>query len=87
MPRADGCAPASRSTAATTRARVTVCGELAADPAAAALLIGLGVQELSLSPPAIPAVKDAVRAGVASVAPPIVDTHPWADKLSGYFGY
>jgi len=33
------------------------------------------------------AVRDSVRAGVASVAPPTVDTHPWADKLSGYFGY
>jgi phosphoenolpyruvate-protein phosphotransferase/dihydroxyacetone kinase phosphotransfer subunit len=49
------------ATAATARAHVAVCGELASDPAAAALLIGLGVQELSLSPPAIPAVKDAVR--------------------------
>ena len=49
------------ATAATARVRVAVCGELASDPAAAALLVGLGVQELSLSPPAIPAVKDAVR--------------------------
>jgi phosphoenolpyruvate-protein phosphotransferase/dihydroxyacetone kinase phosphotransfer subunit len=49
------------ATAATARARVAVCGELASDPAAAALLVGLGVRELSLSPPAIPAVKDAVR--------------------------
>jgi phosphoenolpyruvate-protein kinase (PTS system EI component) len=49
------------ATAATDRVRVAVCGELASDPAAAALLVGLGVQELSLSPPAIPAVKDAVR--------------------------
>jgi phosphocarrier protein FPr len=39
-----------------------VCGELAADPAATALLLGLGVEELSMSPPAIPSVKDAVRA-------------------------
>ena len=39
-----------------------VCGELAADPAATALLLGLGVGELSMSPPAIPFVKDAVRA-------------------------
>jgi multiphosphoryl transfer protein len=39
-----------------------VCGELAADPAATALLLGLGVGELSMSPPAIPSVKDAVRA-------------------------
>jgi multiphosphoryl transfer protein len=49
------------ATAATAGAHVAVCGELASDPAAAALLVGLGVQELSLSPPAIPAVKDAVR--------------------------
>ena len=47
--------------AATARARVAVCGELAADPVAAALLIGLGVRELSMTPRAIPAVKDAIR--------------------------
>ena len=41
--------------------RVTVCGEIAADPDAAALLIGLGVDELSMAPPAIPATKQAVR--------------------------
>jgi phosphocarrier protein FPr len=39
----------------------SVCGELAADPLAASLLIGLGVRELSMSPPAIPRVKAAVR--------------------------
>jgi multiphosphoryl transfer protein len=49
------------TTSATGRARVAVCGEVAADPAAAALLIGLGVRELSMAPPAIPVVKDAVR--------------------------
>jgi phosphoenolpyruvate-protein phosphotransferase/dihydroxyacetone kinase phosphotransfer subunit len=38
-----------------------VCGELAGDPNATALLVGLGVRELSMSAPAIPAVKDAVR--------------------------
>jgi phosphoenolpyruvate-protein kinase (PTS system EI component) len=56
------------TTAATVRARVAVCGELASDPAAAALLVGLGVQELSVSPPAIPAVKNAVRSVSASKA-------------------
>jgi len=49
------------ATAATTRTRVAVCGEVAADPAAAALLVGLGVRELSMSPSAIPIVKHAVR--------------------------
>ncbi len=38
-----------------------VCGGLASDPRAAALLIGLGVTELSAVPAAVPAVKAAVR--------------------------
>ena len=41
---------------------VAVCGEVAADEAAAAVLVGLGVRELSVSPPAVPGVKEAVRA-------------------------
>jgi phosphocarrier protein FPr len=40
---------------------VGVCGELAADPRAAPLLLGLGVRELSMSAPAVPLVKAAVR--------------------------
>ncbi|RHW19464.1 phosphoenolpyruvate--protein phosphotransferase [Sphingomonas gilva] len=39
-----------------------VCGALASDPRAAAILIGLGVTELSASPAAVPALKAAVRA-------------------------
>jgi phosphocarrier protein FPr len=54
--------------AATARARVAVCGEIAADPAAAALLIGLGIRELSMTPRAIPAVKDAIRSTSANKA-------------------
>jgi multiphosphoryl transfer protein len=52
-----------RSAAAATAAgRWTgVCGELAADALATPLLIGLGVRELSMSAPAIPHVKRAVR--------------------------
>jgi multiphosphoryl transfer protein len=53
---------------ATARVRVAVCGELAADPMAAALLVGLGVRELSMTPRAIPAVKDAIRSMSANKA-------------------
>lgn len=41
---------------------MSVCGEFAADERAAGLLIGLGVDALSVTPPAIPATKEAVRA-------------------------
>jgi multiphosphoryl transfer protein len=40
---------------------VGVCGELAGDPAAAILLAGLGVRELSMAPPLVPEVKAALR--------------------------
>ena len=40
---------------------VGVCGELAGDPAAAVLLAGLGVRELSMAASRIPAVKAALR--------------------------
>lgn len=38
-----------------------VCGGLAGEPGGAALLAGLGVRELSVSIPSIPAVKDSLR--------------------------
>src|SRR5436309_127724 len=38
-----------------------VCGELASDPVAVPVLVGLGIAELSANAPAIPAVKQAVR--------------------------
>jgi phosphoenolpyruvate-protein phosphotransferase/dihydroxyacetone kinase phosphotransfer subunit len=42
-------------------AAVAVCGEIAAEESAASVLVGLGVRELSVSPPAIPLVKETVR--------------------------
>ncbi len=41
--------------------KVSVCGEMAADPLNALLLIGMGIREFSLSAPGIPLVKQAVR--------------------------
>ncbi|MEP7242884.1 MAG: phosphoenolpyruvate--protein phosphotransferase, partial [Gammaproteobacteria bacterium] len=40
---------------------IAVCGGLASDPAAAAILIGLGVNELSTVPSAVPSVKALIR--------------------------
>lgn len=40
---------------------VGVCGEMAADPLMTALLVGVGVDELSVAPAAVPVIKDAVR--------------------------
>jgi multiphosphoryl transfer protein len=39
---------------------VDVCGEMAADPVATPLLLGLGVKEFSVSPPLIPELKRAI---------------------------
>jgi len=40
---------------------VTLCGEIAADPRFTMLLLGLGVQELSVAPRYIPIIKHAIR--------------------------
>jgi phosphocarrier protein FPr len=49
------------------RAPVAVCGEVAAEERATGLLVGLGVRELSVVPPAVPSIKQAVR-GLTSTA-------------------
>jgi phosphocarrier protein FPr len=43
------------------RVAVAVCGDLASNPAVSALLVGLGVRELSAVAPAVPSVKAAIR--------------------------
>ena len=45
-----------------------VCGELGADPQAVPVLLGLGVDELSVSVPAIPAVEAQIRGLTRSAA-------------------
>jgi phosphoenolpyruvate-protein phosphotransferase len=41
--------------------KVSVCGEMAGDPVFVALLFGLGVDELSMTPPLLPAAKYIIR--------------------------
>ncbi len=43
------------------RIGVTLCGELAANTVATPLLLGLGLEEFSVSPPLIPELKRAIR--------------------------
>jgi len=50
------------------QASVSVCGEFAADERAVPLLLGMGVDSLSVTPPAIPATKEAVRSVSADEA-------------------
>ncbi len=38
-----------------------ICGELGGDPEATAILVGLGVDELSLNPAGIPRIKSILR--------------------------
>ncbi|MGP1673640.1 MAG: phosphoenolpyruvate--protein phosphotransferase, partial [Candidatus Limnocylindrales bacterium] len=45
---------------------LSVCGEMAGDPASALALIGLGIRSLSMSAPSLPAVRRAIR-GVSLV--------------------
>ena len=40
---------------------VSVCGEMASDPVLTPLLLGLGVDELSASPPLVPPIKFVIR--------------------------
>ena len=47
--------------AARGRIDVAVCGEAASDELAIPVLVGLGVRELSVAPPAVPRVKAAIR--------------------------
>ncbi|MCR4332228.1 MAG: phosphoenolpyruvate--protein phosphotransferase [Sulfuricaulis sp.] len=43
------------------RKPISVCGEMAGDPASAVLLLGMGADALSMAPPSIPRVKRALR--------------------------
>lgn len=52
--------------ASRTRIELSVCGEMAGDPAAALALIGLGLRSLSMAAPSLPAVRRAIQASDAT---------------------
>jgi phosphoenolpyruvate-protein kinase (PTS system EI component) len=67
-PKVDGLNPAvlrliahTVNGARTSGRKVGVCGGIASDPRAVPILLGIGVDELSVSLPAIPAVKAQIR--------------------------
>jgi phosphotransferase system enzyme I (PtsI) len=41
--------------------RLSICGEMASDPALVMLLVGFGVEEFSMTPAAIPVIKQVIR--------------------------
>ena len=65
--------------------KVSVCGEMAGDPVFAALLLGLGVDELSMAAPLIPAVKYLVRAMKMSEARALAEESLKRDTASSIF--
>ncbi len=53
---------------------VNLCGEMGGDPRATIVLLGLGIEELSMSPASIPAVKKVIRNVEIKEAKQIIDT-------------
>jgi phosphoenolpyruvate-protein phosphotransferase (PTS system enzyme I) len=52
---------------------VGVCGEMAGDPLATVLLVGLGMDELSVTPPVLPEIKKIIRSIKAKDAKRVAD--------------
>ncbi|MHB8171538.1 MAG: phosphoenolpyruvate--protein phosphotransferase [Thermincolia bacterium] len=53
--------------------KVSICGEMAGDPVAVPLLLGLGLTELSMAPGAIPKVKQVIRSLTTEEAGKLAD--------------
>ncbi|GFO60432.1 phosphoenolpyruvate--protein phosphotransferase [Geomonas silvestris] len=65
----------------------TLCGEMAAEPINAVLLMGMGVRSFSLSAPCLPRVKEAIRRTPLSRARRIADRVLALETAQGIRGY
>ena len=66
---------------------VGLCGELAGNALAAPLLVGLGLDELSMNAPAIPAVKQAIRGLTLAAAQKLADEVLQLDSATAVADY
>ncbi|MCA9935785.1 MAG: phosphoenolpyruvate--protein phosphotransferase [Ardenticatenaceae bacterium] len=66
---------------------VGMCGELAGSALAAPLLLGLGLDELSMSAPSIPAVKEVIRSMTLAEAQRVASTALTLDTAEEVKGY
>jgi len=66
---------------------VGICGELAGNAAATPLLVGLGLDELSMSAPSIPAVKESIRQLRYSEAQSIAEAVLALDSVTAVANY
>ncbi|MCG6943440.1 MAG: phosphoenolpyruvate--protein phosphotransferase [Thiohalocapsa sp.] len=68
--------------AASTRTRVSMCGEMAGDPRYTPLLLGLGLRELSMQPGSLLEVKDRVRrCDLGALARTVADVVDHIDEM------
>ncbi len=66
---------------------IGLCGEIASDPIIAPLLIGMGIDELSVPPSAVPLIKDAVRSVTLSQAKKLAEKSLKASEAAEVLGY
>lgn len=66
---------------------VGLCGEMASDPILAPLLIGMGIDELSVPPSSVPLIKDAVRSVDLLRAKNLADKALMASEAVDVLGY
>lgn len=73
------------------RTELSICGEMAGDPDAARLLIGLGIENLSMNASSIPEVKQSIRqtsmAQLREQVERLLDAESASEVASGYRGF